>query len=130
MRVLLDTNVLVRATGNSHGPARAVLLQLLEPAHVIVVSSFLLDELRRVFNYPRVERVYGLTDVEISQFVESIAAVAEFIDVPPSLAPQVAHDPDDDPIVACAVYGRVDVLCTMDRHLRSREVQAYLTAFN
>ncbi len=65
MRVLLDTNVLVRATGKSSGPARAVFLRLLDPPHTIVAANFLLDELRRVLNYPRVQPIHGLTLEEI-----------------------------------------------------------------
>jgi putative PIN family toxin of toxin-antitoxin system len=129
MRVLLDTNVLVRATGTSSGPARSVLLALLEAPHVIIVSSFLLDELRRVLKYPRVGQIHGLTEIAINEYIRDLIAAAEFIDVPPSLTGHVAHDPDDDPIVACAVYGRADVLCTRDRHLRSPQVLAYCANF-
>lgn len=130
MRVLLDTNVLVRATGKASGPARAVFLRLLDPPHAIIASSYLLDELRRVLNYPRVQRMHGLTPEEASQFVRDVEAVAEVIDVPAPLPFQVGHDPDDDPIVAAAVCGRIDVLCTRDRHLRHPEVVAYCAQFN
>ncbi len=129
MRVLLDTNVLVRATGSSQGPAREVFLRLLAPPHVLVVSNFLLDELRRVLNYPRVQRIHGLTAEEIEQYARDVQSVTELVDVPASLF-QVKHDPDDDPIVATAVYGRVDALCTLDRHLRSPEVVSFCAQFN
>lgn len=99
MRVLLDTNVLVRATGASAGPAQALLLRLAAPPHALVLSAFLLDELRRVLAYPRM------------------------------LSQTVLHDPDDDPMVACAVYGRADVLCTLDRHLHVHDVRAYCAPF-
>ena len=129
MRVLLDTNVLVRATGNSHGPARDVFLQVLTPPHVIVASNFLLDELRRVLAYPRVQRIHGLTAEERESFVRDVETVAELVDVPGSLF-QVKHDPDDDPIVALAIYGRAEVLCTLDRHLRRPEVASFCAQFN
>lgn len=129
MRVLLDTNVLVRATGSSKGPAREVFLQLLTPPHVIVVSNFLLDELRRVLNYPRVQRIHGLTAEESENYVRDVESVAELVDVPASLF-QVRHDPDDDPIISTAVYGRVDALCTLDRHLRRPDVVSFCAQFN
>jgi predicted nucleic acid-binding protein len=94
------------------------------------MSGFLLDELRRVLGYPRVERVHGLSAAAIDEYTRELGAAAEFIDVPPSLTRQVVHDPDDDPIVACAVYGRADVLCTLDRHLRSPHVVSYCEHFN
>jgi putative PIN family toxin of toxin-antitoxin system len=118
MRVLLDTNVLVRATGTATGPARAVYLKLQEPTHEIVASSDLVDELRRVLDYPRVKQLHGLTTNEVEQYVRDFGAIATLIDVPKLFPIQGQRDPDDDPVVAAAVFGRVDVLCTLDRHLR------------
>jgi putative PIN family toxin of toxin-antitoxin system len=129
MRVLLDTNVLVRATGTASGPAREAFLRLLDPPHLIVASRFLLDELRRVLDYPRVQTVHGLTSEECEQFVRDFETVAELVDVPTPPLFQVRHDPDDDPIVATAVFGRADVLCTRDRHLHRQEVCDYCTQF-
>lgn len=37
----------------------------------------------------------------------------------------VADDPDDDAVLLAAVEGRADVLCTLDRHLRTPEVREY-----
>jgi putative PIN family toxin of toxin-antitoxin system len=130
MRVLVDTNVLVRATGRSNGPARELFLRLFDPPHAIIASNYLFDELRRVLNYPRIRQVHGLTAQETEQYVRDIEAIAVVIDVPGPLEFQVRHDPDDDPIVAAAVYGRVDVLCTFDRHMRRPEVISYCAQFN
>jgi len=130
MRVLLDTNVLVRATGRANSPARALFLRLLDAPHAIVASHFLLDELRRVLRYPRVQRMHGLSPQEAEQFVRDLEASAEVVDVATAPSFRVPYDPDDDPIVAASVYGRVDVLCTLDRHLRRSEVVAYCAAFN
>lgn len=130
MRVLLDTNVLVRATGKASGPARAVFLRLLGSPHSIIASNYLLDEVRRVMNYPRIHQMHGLTPEEVGQYVGDVEASTEVVDVPAPLPFQVRHDPDDDPIVAAAVYGRADVLCTRDRHLRRPEVIAYCAQFN
>ena len=130
MRVLLDTNVLVRATDRARGPARQVFLRLLDPQHTIIASEFLLDELRRVLDYPRVQSVHGLTPAETEEYVRNVAAAAKVIYVPASLPFQVPHDPDDDPIIAAAVYGRIDVLCTRDRHLSRPEVAVYCSQFN
>jgi len=122
-------NVLVRAMGNAVGPARSVFLRLLDPPHAIVVSDFLLDELRRVLNYPRVQRIHGLSTEGVEHYVRDIEAVAEIVDAPRPLF-HVRQDPDDDPIVAAAVYGRVDALCTLDRHLHRPEVASFCAQFN
>jgi predicted nucleic acid-binding protein len=44
--------------------------------------------------------------------------MAENVELPVDapVAP-VSTDPDDNPIVAAALAGRADVLCTLDRHL-------------
>lgn len=130
MRVLVDTNVLVRAVGRSNSPARELFIKLLDPPHVIIASNYLLDELRRVLEYPRVQRVHGLTPQEVGQYVREIEVIAEMVEVPSLLQFQVRHDPGDDPIIAAAVYGRADVLCTLDRHLRRPEVISYCAQFN
>jgi putative PIN family toxin of toxin-antitoxin system len=130
MRVVLDSNVLVRATGHSSGPARVVFLWLLEPPHSLIASELLLDELRRVLNYPRVRRAHGLSVKMIEQHLADVAASAELADLPVMLTPSVPHDPDDDPIVATAVYGRAEVLCTRDRHLLRPEVVKYCQQFD
>jgi uncharacterized protein len=130
MRVLLDSNILVRATGKASSPARAVFLRLMDPPHAIVASTYLLDELRRVLQYPRVQRIHGLSREEADQFVREVEMIAEVVNVPAPTFFHVQHDPDDDPIVAASVYGRVNVLCTLDRHLHRPEVMAYFASFN
>lgn len=129
MRVVLDTNVLVRVAGTGSGPARAVFLRLLGAPHCHVSSQPLLDELRRVLDYPRVQRAHGLSAEKVQEFVADTAAVSDVVDLPVSPAAVVPQDPDDDPVVATAVYGRADVLCTLDRHLHRAEVVDYCRQF-
>jgi len=40
----------------------------------------------------------------------------------------VAKNPDDDLIIATAVAGQADVICTRDKHFRDPAVQSYCTA--
>jgi len=96
----------------------------------MVASKWLLDELRRVLDYPRVQRIHGRSPDETKQLVLDVEAITEIVDVPAPSSFHVLHDPDDDPIVATAVYGRVDVLGTLDRHLRRAEVMDHLATFN
>ena len=58
MRIVLDTNILVRANAKARGPARE-LLEIIanSPNHTVLLSPFLLDELERGFSYERV-RIY------------------------------------------------------------------------
>jgi predicted nucleic acid-binding protein len=61
MRIVLDTNILVRANAKAKGPARELLLLIVNSAeHTLLLSPFLLEELERVFSYERVRLVSKL----------------------------------------------------------------------
>ncbi|MGA9625013.1 MAG: hypothetical protein WBL65_17660 [Bryobacteraceae bacterium] len=52
MRIVPDTNILVRANAKAKGPARELLPVIVNsPEHVLLVSPFLLMELERVLSY-------------------------------------------------------------------------------
>ncbi len=123
MRVVLDTNILVRSAYCSEGPAAELLDQLSLPGHTLITSSFLLDELRRVLQYPRLQQLHGFTSGEIDRFVVDVAAASLLVEPEPALAEGVVvNDPDDNPIVATAVAGKAEVLCTLDKHLQNTAV--------
>jgi predicted nucleic acid-binding protein len=49
MRVLLDTNILVRANPRAGGSARTLFAELARsPEHTLILSPFLLEEVERV----------------------------------------------------------------------------------
>lgn len=126
MRVLLDTNVLVRANKRATGPARELLARLCEAPHALVTSPFMLTELVRVLNYPRVQAQYQLSQEEIREFADEIQQLAEVIDDPPADPDAtLGTDPDDNPILRVAALAHVEVICTRDRHFRHPDVQAY-----
>jgi len=129
MRVVLDTNVLVRAAGRASSPAREVFLRVLEPPHTLVASAYLLDELRRVLNYPRVQAAHGLSVEKAERHVGDVATSAEIVEVSSSIPSAVPQDPGDDPIVDTAVLGRANALCTRDGHLHSPTVIEYCRQF-
>lgn len=131
MRTVIDTNVLARALPGRNNAAEQVLLTVSQPPHVLVASEFILDELGRVLRYDRQRRIHGLDDARIDQFVERLRQDALLVPVPPAATGAVVlADPDDDPIVATAVLGQADVLCTWDRHLHQAAVVQYLQQFH
>ncbi len=75
MRIVLDTNILVRANAKARGPARE-LLQLIVGSrdHVLLLSPFLLHELERVFSYQRVRTSSKLTDGEVVEYLSYLRA--------------------------------------------------------
>lgn len=128
MRVTCDTNILVRAAVRPGGPARAVLLEAAISPHFMVLSAEIIDEVSEVLHYDRVRRQANLTDDEIAEFIELLNNLCEMA-VPAKPFPAIAGDPDDDLIIATAVHGRADAICTRDRHLRHRLVRAYCATF-
>jgi len=70
MRVVLDTNILVRAHANAKGPARDLLLLVAGASeHTLLLSPFLLRELERVLGYQRVQRISRLTGDENIEYL-------------------------------------------------------------
>lgn len=121
MRIVLDTNVLARATPGKAGPAAAVRLAI-RPPHLLVLSPYLLTELGQVLRYDRVRRMHGMADERIDQYLASLQLDALVVDMAAAHGTIVPNDPKDDPIVMTAVSGRADVLCTLDKHLRHPDV--------
>lgn len=114
MRVLLDVNVLVRGNEQSSGPARKLLLKLVEQGHTLLISREMLMELVSVFRYPRIQALYKLTDEQIYVYVQFLRDICRFVDL--SSAPQVPiRDPKDISVLQTAVVGEADVICTLDR---------------
>jgi len=129
MRIVLDTNIMVRAAGGADSPAQAVFLFSLDAKHSLIVSEYSLRELRRVLMYPRIQRTTGWSLQQADEHVQEVSRKAEIVELPDFIPAAVPHDPADDPIVATAVAGQADVLCTLDRHLRRLEVEAYCAQF-
>jgi predicted nucleic acid-binding protein len=70
-----------------------------------------------------------MSDEVIDQFLQDLQAASLTVELPAeSVVAGVTSDPDDDPIVATAVEASAEVLCTLDRHLRTANVVSYCAA--
>src|ERR1035437_2482326 len=116
MRIVLDSNILVRAAWKADGLASRLLRNVLEGPHRLIVSPFILGEVARVLAYPRIQSRWGLSEERIQGHVNRLAAVAEIVETA-SVDRVVPDDPDDDFVVHTAIAGRADVPCTRDSHL-------------
>ncbi len=126
MRVVLDSNVWVRALVSDAGPAGELVRQLRANGHSVVTSPALLVELQREMGYPRLRAAHGLADERIFSLVEEVRAATEPVLLREGeVARVVASDVDDDVVVATARAGVADVICTLDRDLRHPDVVAY-----
>jgi len=124
MRIVLDTNILVRANIKTQGPARNLLLKIAYGDHVLIASPFLLREVERALAYPRLQELWRLSLKDIQEHLQFLVRISELVH-PVIGAPVVLTDPNDDPVVYAAVYGQPDVLCTLDRDFFEPEVVAF-----
>jgi putative PIN family toxin of toxin-antitoxin system len=123
MRVVLDTNLVVRGVGVRAGLARELLLLATSDAHTLILSHSLYAEIEKVLHYPCVRALHGLNDAEICSFLEFLVAASEPITVLSyHIGPLVGLDPTDDMVLLTATAGRADVLGTNNRHFFAPEV--------
>jgi putative PIN family toxin of toxin-antitoxin system len=121
MRILLDSNLLVRVGISPFGAASAI-VRLIQtaPEHVLLSSEHLRNEVADVLGRSRIRERFAITDRSVKQFLERLANTSE--NVAPDPLPAVIVDPEDQAVIEAAVSGRADVLCTLDRHFHTPEV--------
>lgn len=110
IRAVLDTNTIVSGVGWG-GPPGAVLDAALAGRFEMVTSPSLLDELRRVLSYPKLQAVIGDAD----QLTELLALASVVINPTETVA--VSRDPDDDRLIEAALAANADVIVTGDQDL-------------
>ena len=129
MRVVLDTNILVRANPkvSPQGLARDLLLTVVSGPHLLIVSRAILVEVQRVLSYPHVQTRWPLMKEAIQQYLVFLEAASVLVETP-EVSPAIVSDPDDDPILQTAIAGRADVLCTRDAAFRHEVMERVCTA--
>ena len=113
LRVVFDTNVFVSAllSRNPTSPTQELMRRWRNDEFVLLVSQAILEEL--------VEKLQerGIEQDQIQELLVTISRLAQWVDVPQeAVVAAVAADPDDDPILACAVVGEANHLVTYDPH--------------
>ena len=115
MRAVVDTNVIASAVLIRRGNERRILDAWRYGAFDLVTSPPLLDELGRVLSYPRIRNARWMTDREVAELLEVIAA--ESVVVAGSLDVNASRDPNDNMFLAAAVEGGADYVVSGDRDL-------------
>jgi putative PIN family toxin of toxin-antitoxin system len=127
MRIVLDTNILVRAAADERGLAGRLLQEIISGPHILVISPYILSEIARVLSYPRLQARWQLNEETIMDFVSRLSDVAEIV-LTTTPDRVVIADPDDDPVVQTVILGGADFLCTRDAHLLEATVVQYCAA--
>lgn len=115
MRVVVDTNILVRALIMPHGTGGPVLLRLRQAEYTLLYAQPLLEELIDVLNRPRIRRKYNLSQDDIKTVVGLILLRGEAVE--PERTITVCRDPKDNKFLEVAVAGQADVIVSGDEDL-------------
>jgi hypothetical protein len=77
MRVVLDTNLIVRAAGDRADLGLDLVRLAAGKPHALLLSHSLYAEVRRVMHYPRLRALHGLDDAGIQAFLDDLVAAGE-----------------------------------------------------
>ena len=113
-RVVIDTNVLVSGIAYPDSPPGRVV----EAWHLgfldLVLSSYILDELRRVL--PRLNRRLKWRKNDFEDLVDILSIQAEIVE-PEELPNETVRDATDVPVIGTLVAAKADYLITGDKDL-------------
>lgn len=114
MRIVLDSNILIRAFVSQQGSANELLISLIKGGHRLVTSGEILFEVGRILRQPRMGSIHGKTEDDVYDFISWLRVTSYLVEVDIfPLAP--IRDPGDVLVLQTAAMGRADVLCTCDR---------------
>jgi putative PIN family toxin of toxin-antitoxin system len=116
MRAVLDPNVIVSAALSRDGAPAKVLRAWMDGSYELVVSPWLLTELRRVFGYPKIAR--RVTQHDAGELLDLLHRHAQSVDDPTDPPAVTSPDPDDDYLIALAEEANA-VIVSGDAHLHS-----------
>lgn len=112
IRAVLDTNVFVSAalSKNPSSPTREIFERWERMEFILLICTLLTEEI--------VEKLidHGIDESLIGALVESLAQLAEWVEISSDEVDNLLSDPDDNIVVACAAKGKADYLVTYDPH--------------
>ena len=117
MRIMLDTNVIVSAF-TSKGQTITKMIDLLTDNHSIVLSSYVLDELKGV-----IKDKFPAKYAELDIFLTNLPF--EYVYTPDTLDKTkypALRDSGDSPVLPSAVMADVDILLTGDKDFADLEL--------
>ena len=112
---VLDTNVITSAVLIQGGSEDRVLRAWFAGEYQLILSIPILDEVRRVLDYPRIRARRWMSDPETAQLLERLAESSIFVEGKNRL--QLCRDPADDKFIAAALEGRAAYIVTGDADL-------------
>ncbi|MBU4186412.1 MAG: putative toxin-antitoxin system toxin component, PIN family [Proteobacteria bacterium] len=116
LKTVIDTNLFVSSIINKSGIPAKLLQAWQDHDFLLIISDQMLEEMRRVLQYPHIKNKYNLKDDDIAKVIDTIERFAvvlhdvEGVDV-------ISEDPDDNKVLACAIAAEADFIISGDKHL-------------
>jgi putative PIN family toxin of toxin-antitoxin system len=114
MRLVLDTDVLVAAMRSPSGASAAILRAARLERATLLMSVSLALEYEAVCSRVEHQLAAGLSEREVSIFVNAVIAMAEPVETHFLWRPQL-RDTGDEMVLEAAVNGRADALVTFNQ---------------
>ena len=115
LKVVVDTNILVRGTLSATGGSALILEAIKRGRCILITSRQHLSELYNVLGRPHIMAKYGVTDRERRQLVGRLYTGA--LVVTPTTPLSLCRDPKDDYLLEMALLGQATHLVTEDDDL-------------
>ncbi len=115
-KVVLDTNQIISSVIVRHGPSAKLFEAWRKHQYFLMISKEIIEEVKRVFRYPRIVQKYHLSQENIDAVLDLLEREAVVVSVPFEVN-IIKADPDDNKILACAVASGADYIVSGDQHL-------------
>lgn len=114
LRFVLDTDVLVAALRSRDGASWQLVDRALKREFKLLLSVPLMLEYEAVLTREEHRKVHGLSVLDVDELINSLASVAESVQIRFLWRPLLS-DPNDDMVLETAVNGRADQLVTFNQ---------------
>ena len=115
-RIVCDTNIVVSGL-LWKGTPRQILARVERGRISLFTSRILLDELDRVFRYPKLVHILGKSGLGRQDILRWLVQHATLVMPKPLDCVAVPADPSDDHVLACAVSASADAIISGDGHI-------------
>ena len=116
--IVPDVNVLISGATVSHYAPSVVVQAWKDEVIEFATSEPILEELERVFSYPRIVKLTGMQGAAVAEYIDTIRKGSSLVPGTPILS--VSPDPDDNKLFACALEAQADYIVSMDeKHVLS-----------
>jgi len=118
MKIVLDTNIFISGIITPKGKAGKILNEYKNNALEIITSHELLQEVKKVLNYPKIIKIIKWDQKKIDEFIEYLYFFTSIVDIT-GIDYHFDQDPNDNHIIATYLAANCDYLVTGDKALLS-----------